>query len=368
MSSETLLHKIAIGLIPGVGPVIAKRIIAYTGSIDGVFSESKNTLMKIPGIGPQLANSIVEADVLKRAEKEIGFVEKHNIKTYFYLDSDYPRRLQHCDDAPIMLYYKGNVDLNEAQMIGFVGTRNATSEGKENCNKLIEELSRRNEKTVIVSGLAFGIDITAHKAAIKHNLPTIAVLGNGLDKIYPSDHRPTAQEIVKNGAIITEYMSETKIDRNFFLQRNRIIAGLSDAVVVVESATQGGALVTAEYANNYNREVFAVPGRLSDKYSGGCNALIKKNKAALLQSVADIEYLLGWTTQKNTEKAQNQLFVVLNEEEQLIVDMLKENKELDIDSINFMLKGTIHKTSVTLLNLEFKNVVKCLPGKVYVLS
>lgn len=368
MNNSDLIYKIAIGQIPGIGSITAKKLIAYTGSIEGVFKQKTNSLLKIPGIGTYLANKITSQQVLQRAEDELTFIQKHNIKPLFYLDKDYPYRLKQCPDAPIVIYIKGDVEFNHSKIISIVGTRNATTQGYTNCYKLVADLAARKHEFIVVSGLAYGIDTEAHKASLQNNIKTVAVLAHGLDTIYPASHRKIAKDIVANGALVTEFLSKTKIDRNYFLQRNRIIAGLSDATIVVESAEKGGALVTADIANSYDRDVLTFPGRPSDQYSKGCNHLIKTHKAALIENAKDLEFILNWPSDSNPQKpVQKKLFEDLTETEQTIVDILKENGEIPIDIISLKTKLPINQISVNLLELEFNGIVKTLPGKVYAL-
>ena len=256
---DDLKYKIGIGLIPGIGDVTAKKLISYCGGVEAVFSEKKKALMKIPNVGETLAGAIVNHDVLAKAEKEIEFIFKHHIGHSFYLDDDYPVRLKNCPDSPVIFFYKGDVDFERPKIVSIVGTRQATTYGKDICNRLVDEFCQRNHHPVIISGLAYGIDICAHRAALRNDLPTIAVLGHGLSLLYPSAHAATAREIIRNGALLTEFLSDTPIDRNNFVRRNRLIAGLSDLTIVVESNIRGGALITADIANSYNRDVFACP-------------------------------------------------------------------------------------------------------------
>ncbi len=361
-----LKYKIGIQLIPGIGPVTAKSIIAYTGSIEGVFKEKKSNLVKIPGIGEFTAEKIINnRNVLEIAEKEIEFIENNNINTYFFLDKNYPELLKQCTDAPVMLYSKGKLEINGKKAISIVGTRNITGAGKENCEKLITDLKENNHNPIIVSGLAYGADICAHKFALKNGLKTIAVLGHGLNRVYPASHKNTATEISQNGAVITEYLSTSKFERQNFLQRNRVIAGLTKATVVVESAFKGGSLVTADIANSYNREVFAFPGRINDKMSVGCNKLIKQNKAVLLEDSKDIEYIIGWD-EKPEKPVQQELFIELTEEEQEVLNILQsEGGKSNIDTISRKSEIEINLLSAFLLAMEFKNVIRSLPGKIY---
>jgi DNA processing protein len=363
---QNLKYKIALGLIPNVGPITAKTLISYTGSPEAIFKEPFQKLIKIPGIGEITAKIIIEnRDKVQEAEEEVDFILNNNIKTIFYPDSDYPELLRHCSDAPIMLFYKGNLNINGKKSLSVVGTRNASPEGKENCDNLIKNLSEGNHNPIIVSGLAYGIDICAHKAALNNNLETIAVLGHGLNKIYPTAHAPIASEIINQGAIITEFTSKAKFERQNFLRRNRIIAGISQATIVVESAIKGGSLTTADIANSYDREVFAFPGRVSDKYSQGCNMLIKQHRAYLIENSADLEYNLSWEQNKETKITQKALFVELSETEKTIITILQENKKPVIDFICKQSQMTMNKVSSTLLELEFKGLVRCLPGKIY---
>ncbi|MDR1153079.1 MAG: DNA-processing protein DprA [Bacteroidales bacterium] len=359
-----LKYKIGIGLIPGVGDIQAKKLISYCGGVEAVFREKKAALMKIPSVGEALANSIANHDVLAKAEKEVDFIFKHHIGYSFYLDDDYPVRLKNCPDSPVIFFYKGDVDFEHPKIVSIVGTRQATPYGKDLCNRLVDELCRRNHHPVIVSGLAYGIDICAHKAALRNGLPTIAVLGHGLAQIYPAAHAATAREITGQGALLTEFPSDRPIDRNNFVRRNRLIAGLADLTIVVESNIRGGALITADIANSYNRDVFACPGRLTDECSVGCNWLIRTNKASLLQSVADIEYLMGWD---NNQKApvQRKLFPTVSPEEETILRLLKEGGECPIDTLGVALQMPVSKVSTLLLSLELNGLVHSLPGKVY---
>ncbi|NPA68553.1 MAG: DNA-protecting protein DprA [Chlorobi bacterium] len=367
MKNNDLKYKIAIGQIPGLGSVNTKNLISYCGGVSEVFKADKKKLLKIPGIGKITAESIIKnKHLIEEAEKELEFTEKNNIKTRFYLDENYPFLLKQCSDAPVVFFEKGNINFNGRKAISVVGTRKATKYGKDICENLIKELAELGHNPVIVSGLAFGIDVCAHKAALKYGLDTVAVLGHGLNKIYPRQHERIASEITKKGAIISEFTTFSKFDRQNFLQRNRIIAGLSEATVVIESAEKGGALVTADIANSYNRDVFAVPGRLEDKYSEGTNKLIKTHKAFLLQSAKDVEYILNW--EEKTEIRQQQLFTELSEDEKTIAKILSENGKQMIDFICKKSGFNSAKASAVLLEMEFKNIVRNLPGKIFELS
>lgn len=368
MSEIPLKYKIALSIIPGIGDINAKKLVSYVGSVEGVFSESYRALVRIPGIGSSLAKCISDKSYLRIAEQEAEYVTKKNIKSYFYLDSDYPYRLKQCDDSPVLFYFMGNCDLNAPRILSVVGTRNATSKGREVCDKIISGLAIDNPDLVIVSGLAYGIDITAHKSALANNLATIGVLGHGFNTIYPSVHKPVAVSMLEKGGLITDFLSDEKPERNNFIKRNRIIAGISDATLVVESAAEGGALITADIANSYNRDVFAVPGRVDDQWSGGCNNLIKRNKAILVESHEDIEYFLEWMPREKKAPVQQLLFTELTGEEKIIFEMLNKEGELNIDRISRETGIAVNKLSPLLLGMELAGLIRCYPGNLYQLS
>jgi DNA processing protein len=366
MSEEvSLKHKIALGLIPRIGDINARKLVAHFGSVEAVFHESFRTLTKIPGIGSGLARYISDRSYLDAAEKEAEYVTKHNIKTFFYLDNDYPFRLRQCDDSPVVFFFRGNCNLDAAKILSVVGTRSATVRGKETCEKIIGALAAGHPDLIVVSGLAYGIDISAHKAALSFNLTTVGVLANGLKTIYPSIHRSTAEAMLSNGGLLTDFLSDALPERNNFIKRNRIIAGLSDATLVVESGIKGGALITADIAASYNRDVFAVPGRPHDQWSAGCNNLIKNNKAALIESADDIEYFLDWKAEKLKTPVQKTLFSEMTEDEKVIFDLLSKENELTIDAICRSLDLPVYKLSPLLLQMEFKGLVKFYPGNIY---
>ena len=362
---ELLKYKIGITLIPGIGDILAKNLISYCGSIEGVFKEKKAKLQKIPGIGLVLADAIRNHNVLERAEEEMKFIQKYKITPLFYLDENYPQRLKHCADSPVMLYYKGQADLNSKRIVSIVGTRNVTLYGKKICNDLVEGLA--DHEVLVVSGLAYGVDICAHKAALTTNLPTVGVLAHGLDKIYPSVHRSTAEKMLSKGGLLTEFLSKTQPDRENFPKRNRIVAGMADATIVIESKSEGGSLITADIANSYSRDVFAFPGKVDDEHSVGCNQLIKNNKAALIESAADVLRLMGWEKQKKRQNSvqQKSLFLNLSPDEEIVVTLLRERTTIAIDELCYAAKLNMSKVSLLLLNLELTGVVKSLPGKVY---
>ncbi|MCC6252545.1 MAG: DNA-protecting protein DprA [Bacteroidia bacterium] len=364
--SNDLLYKIGITLLEGVGDINAKKLIASCGSAEAVFKAKKEHLLKIEGIGEYIAQSVVKQKVLQRAETEIKFITNNKIRPVFYLDNEYPQRLKQCTDAPVMLYYKGNANLNNRKILSIVGTRKATEYGKQFCAKLITELKQFNP--LIVSGLAYGIDICAHKESLKNDIETVAVVAHGLDMIYPGQHKATSEKMIKQGGILTDFISGTKPDRENFPKRNRIVAGMCDAVIVVEAGITGGALITAEIANSYSRDVFALPGRVGDEFSAGCNKLIKINKAALIESVDDIVYLLGWLQEDIKASRQTKLFVELSDEEQTLVDYLKDKGTLPIDELCYATNIPMSRAASLLLNLEFNGVIKSLPGKMYQLN
>ena len=365
MSGTSLVHRIALGMIPGVGDITARKLVAFAGSPEAVFSESHRSLTRIPGVGENLAKAISGRIYLAAAEKEAEFVEKHRVRVYFYLDDDYPYRLRQCEDSPVTFYYKGNADLNSVRIMSVVGTRNATPRGKEICRKIIAGLAPRFPGLVIVSGLAYGIDITSHKAAMENDLPTVAVLGHGLKTIYPSLHTGTARSMVANGGLVTDFFSDTLPERNNFIRRNRIIAGISDATLIIESGIKGGALITADIAASYNRDVMAVPGRPDDQWSAGCNALIKCNKASLVGKYEDIEYLLGWKPAAMAAPVQKVIFAEMTENEKKVYDLLKESGDLTLDQLALALEIPVYRLSTTLLQMELAGLITPCPGNIY---
>jgi len=368
MDLEKLKFRIGITLINGVGNNLAKNLIAYLGSEEAVFKETPKALSKIPGIGSSLAKEIINhKEALVRAEKEIEFILKNKIQYLYYADKNYPFRLKECPDAPLILFTKTARNLNDGKFVSVVGTRNATAYGKEICNHFIQTLAAV-PNLAVVSGLAYGIDICAHKAALDNHLPTLGVIAHGLDKIYPSTHRSVAVRMLDKGGLVTEYLSNTNPDRPNFVQRNRIIAGLSDAVVVVESGIKGGALITAGLANDYNRDVFTFPGRIHDEWSKGCNKLIQQNRAALIHSADDFTRLMGWEDTLSPQKqiVQTELFVNLSDEEMQIFTVIRKHPDgIHVNELSILSAMPYSKLTALLLQMEFKGLVKCLPGNVY---
>lgn len=360
MIDNNLLFTLALQNVSNIGDITAKKLIQHCGSPEAIFLEKKSNLQKIEGIGQIMINELFKIDHLKVAETELRFIEENNVKTHYFLDDSYPEKLTHCIDGPIILFQKGNINLNRKHIISIVGTRKITMHGKRFCEDLVERLAVYNP--IIVSGFAYGTDITAQKEAIEHNLQTIGCLAHGLDQIYPKAHKKYVSKVEANGGFYTDFWSTDAFDRNNFLKRNRIIAGLSDATVVIESAEKGGSLVTAEIANGYNREVFAVPGRTTDSQSVGCNNLIKQQKAHLLSKPEDIPYMLNWSLEEKERPIQKKLFVELSEDERVIYNILKEGQEL-LDVITLKSKIPTSKVASILLNMELKGVIRPLPGK-----
>jgi DNA processing protein len=365
MPEVSLKHKIALGLIPRIGDINARKLVSYFGSVEAVFHEPYSNLIKIPGIGSGIAKYISDRSYLETAEKEAEYLTRNKIKTYFYLDNDYPFRLRQCDDSPVVFFFMGNCNLDAAKILSVVGTRNATTRGRELCDRIIGGLAVGHPDLIIVSGLAYGIDIASHKAALANNLQTIGVLGHGFKTTYPSMHASTAKAMIHNGGLLSDFISDALPERNNFLKRNRIIAGLSDATLVVESGIKGGALITADIASSYNRDVLAVPGRPDDQWSAGCNSLIRSNKAALAECSDDIEYFLDWKPEKSKPPVQRTLFSEMDETEKLIYELLTKEGDLTIDEICRSLGIPVYKLSSLLLQMEFKGLVKCSPGNVY---
>ena len=354
----------ALTLIPGIGDVNAKKLIAYCGGAEAVFEEKRKNLLNIPGIGERTVESIVSQNVLQRAERELNFADRNGIRILYYLNSDYPRRLQHCYDSPVIIYCKGYTDLNVEKIVGVVGTRNVTDYGKTLTEKLIQDLV--DDDVLVVSGLAYGVDTCAHKAALKNNLTTAAVLAHGFQTIYPSANASLSRKMIESGGcLLTEHISGTEPDKENFPKRNRIVSGMIDCLVVVESAAKGGALITAEIANNYDREVFAFPGRIGDTYSEGCNKIIKTNKANLLTDVDDLRYIMRWNDDRKIQPKQMRMFREFNQEEQKVMDVFGDDNIVYLDKIitDTMLSPT--KIASVLLSLEFDGILAALPGKRY---
>jgi DNA processing protein len=363
MLDSDLQYLLALQHVPNLGDATAKKLIRHAGSAEAVFKEKKSNLLKIDGIGNFKLEGLFDPLHLKEAEKELKFIQQQHIKCLSCMDQDYPEKLKHCFDGPILLFQRGNIDLHKKKIISIVGTRNATSHGIEFCEQFMEQLAPLDP--VIISGFAYGIDITAQRAAIHHNLQTVGCLAHGLNQIYPKVHYKYMKSVEENGGFLTDFWSTDIFDRNNFLKRNRIIAGLSEATVVIESAEKGGSLVTADIANSYDREVFAVPGRPGDSQSRGCNELIKRQQAHVLTSAADLIYMLNWQPEGKVNVVQKQLFVELEEDEKVLFKFLQENGKEQLDLIALKCNVPTFKAATLLLNMELKGVIKPLPGKLF---
>lgn len=363
MTDQDLFHLLALQQVEGVGDIVAKKLITHCGNAEAIFKTKPSYIAGIDGIGSVLMRNLKNKTIFEKAEQELQFIQSNNIKVTYFQDENYPDRLKHCIDGPVMLFTSGNIDLKNKKIISIVGTRQITSYGMEFCRKLIEDLAPLDP--VIVSGFAYGVDIYAHQLAMDNNLQTIGVMAHGLNQIYPKTHKKYVAKVEQNGGFMTEFWSSSNPDKENFVRRNRIVAGISEATIVIESADRGGSLITANIANDYNRDVFAVPGRTTDKYSQGCNNLIKTQKANLLTSAADLVYILNWEIESKTKPVQKQLFVTLEPDEQKVYDyLLKNGKEL-MDIIALRCDFPIYKISGMLLNMELKGVIRPLPGKLF---
>ena len=371
MTEEQLIYTLALQHVPKIGATTAKKLINHCGSAEAVLKEKKSKLLKIDGIGTITIEGLFDKIHLEEAENELKFIKDNNITVHYFTEDTYPEKLKHCIDGPIILFQSGNINIKQQPIISIVGTRKITTNGIAFCNKLVETLSPFNP--IIVSGFAYGTDITAQKAAINHNLQTIGCLAHGLNQIYPKVHKKYVADVENHGGFYTDFWSTDVFDRNNFLKRNRIIAGLSEATIVIESAEKGGSLVTADIANSYDREVFAVPGRITDSQSVGCNNLIKFQKAHLLSNPMDVPYILNWQLDASTSSAtksvvQKQLFVELESEEKIIYNFLKDNDKELLDVIAHQCGIPTYKLAGLLLNMELKGVVRPLPGKLFELT
>ena len=363
MNETQLLQTLALQKASNIGDITAKKLIHHCGSVEGIFKEKKKTLLKIDGFGQILLRDLFNKYNLLMAEDELKFIKNNGILWHYFMDDSYPERLKHCIDGPILLFQKGNINLKQRPALSIVGTRNISSHGIAFCESLIDQLVPYNP--IIISGFAYGTDITAQKTAMKHNLQTIGCLAHGFNQIYPKSHSKYIKSVERYGGFFTDFWSTDNFDRNNFLKRNRIIAGLSEATIIIESAEKGGSLVTADIAISYNREVFAVPGRPSDSQSIGCNNLIKLQRAHLLSQAADVPYILNWNLKSKIKTVQKQLFVKLEIDEQLVFDCLKENGKSLLDIIALKTNMPTYRIATILLNLELKNMVRPLPGKLF---
>jgi DNA processing protein len=360
------LSLLALHFIDGIGNKTIKQLISYCGTASEVFKRPKGKLQLIPGVGPTAAQAITKSKPFGLAEKEAAKATKDDVDILFYIDKKYPARLKAIDDAPTMLYFKGNSNLNHRKIVGIVGTRQATAYGKKVVEQIVEGLVLH--EAMIVSGLAYGVDIHAHRQALKHQLPTIGVMGSGIDVVYPGNHFDVARKMMDHGGLITENYFGTKPDAHNFPSRNRIIAGMCDALIVVEAAETGGALITADIANTYNKDVFAVPGNLGQTFSEGCNKLIKTNKAALLMSVRDLEYIMNWEAGVEGFVRPRQVIELSPDEQQVVDAIVTKGSAMQIDELSWKTSIPPGALATLLLHLEFKGVIRCLPGKLYQLT
>lgn len=363
---DELLYQIALTLLPNIGAVQAKALLDAFGNAKTIFNTSIKQLSAVENVGDVRARSIKQFSGFAEAEEEILLIEKNNIEPVFITDGNYPKRLLNCYDAPTLLYYKGNADLNSSKIISIIGTRNNTDYSRQVIEKLLDGI--KEVSPLIISGLAFGVDSIAHKAALQCGLSTVGVLGNGLHTVYPAQHKSLAKDMLDNGGLLTEFTFHTKPDKHNFPRRNRIVAGLSDATLVVETALRGGSMITAELANNYNRDVFALPGKITDPKSAGCNYLIRSNKAILLTDAQQMMEELGWQRVATRKKMQRELFVQLTDDEQKIWDKLKEKDSIHIDELYLQSGLSSSAVAAAILGLELQNLILSLPGKMYKLA
>jgi len=357
------IYQIGLSMLNGIGPLRAKSLVALLGSSEAVFRESDRNLSQLEGFGKKFVRELDRKSALSRAESELEFIEKNNIQSYYYQDQGYSLRLKNAEDGPVVLYAMGALDFRP-KSVAVVGTRSATSYGRKMTELLIEGLAPHGVQ--IVSGLAHGIDKSAHEAALSNGLQTIGVLGHGLDTMYPAAHRNLAKRMLQNGGLVTEFASKTQGDPGNFPRRNRIVAGLSDAVVVIESSVKGGSMITANLANDYDRECFAFPGPVDRESSAGCNNLIKRNKAHLITSAEDLIEIMAWQEQskKNTH-VQAKIFAAMSPEEEKLVEILRDGGELDVDKLAHISKMMHGVLSFHLFNLEMNGLIRALPGKRY---
>lgn len=364
---EELRHQIALTQIPQIGDIVAKKLLAHFGTASNVLQASRRELEHTPDIGSVRADAIFQFRDYRRADKEIDFIEQNGIQPVFYTSDQYPQRLRHCADSPVMLYYKGNADLNAGKIVSIVGTRAPGEYGKMICAQLVEELAAHH--ITVVSGMAYGIDIIAHKRSIQHGIPTIGVLAHGLDRVYPPQHKSIGTMMTDNGGLLTEYLSYTQPDKQHFPMRNRIVAGIADATIVIESGTQGGSMITADIANSYNRDVFAIPGRIGDPHAAGCNELIRTNRAMLLSGAQDLLQAMGWDTESQkpakANNPQTALFITLDEAEQHIVTLFNGGEQKHIDQLRQESHLPGSQVSSLVLKLEMLHVLRSLPGQKY---
>ena len=361
---QNRLSLLALHFIPGIGDHLIKQLVSYCGSPERVFKIPRGKLLKVPGIGSVTADAIIQGKPFATAEKELRKAEKEKVEVIFFTDAHYPSRLRQVNDAPTLLYAKGKMDFENPKTVAIVGTRQCTAYGKECVEQLVKDLV--SHQALIISGLAYGIYIHAHKHAVRYSLPTIGVMGSGIDVIYPASHREVALSMMENGGLLTEHSFGTPPDAHNFPARNRIVAALSDAVIIVEAAEKGGALITADIANSYNKDVFAFPGNVKQSHSAGCNNLIKSNRAHLITAIKDLQYIMNWDAGVKPVKPESFSLEGYEPNEQTIIKTLLDNKkQLMMDEIAWKTNLPISQIASLLLNLEFKGVITALPGKVF---
>ncbi len=371
MNPQEIINTIALTRLNYFSLPGLVQLYQAAGSATAIVEHRNNIGDLLPDASPRLKEALRTIDdSLQRAEAEYRWAEDNQVAAIAYNDEHYPQRLRECADAPLMLFYRGNADLNKAHIVSMVGTRHATPYGRDLIDRFVGELSRICPDVLIVSGLAYGIDIMSHRAALHNRMETVAVLAHGLDEIYPSAHRDTASKMTACGGLLTEFTSMTRIDKKNFVQRNRIVAGLADATILVESAATGGGLITTSIARSYDREVFAFPGMVGAPYSEGCNLLIRDNGAALITSAYDFVKAMGWEQDQQLQQArqqgiERQLFPDLSPEEQLVTDVLLKQNDLQINMLSIQTNLPIAQLSALLFTLEMKGLVRTLPGAVY---
>ena len=369
--NQETLYAVALTRINYFNVATSLQLYRKLGSATNIMEHRHDIRAVLPDATPRLIKALKDiSDAMRRAEKELEFDESHRIKPLVFNDDDYPQRLRECEDAPLVVYYRGTADLNKQRIISVVGTRHCTVYGQEIISKFISQLKELCPDVLVVSGLAYGVDIQAHRNALKNGFETVGVLAHGLDYLYPTAHRDTATEMLKQGGLLTEFMTSTNADKINFVRRNRIIAGTADATIVVESAAHGGGLITADIANSYGREVFAFPGNIGMPYSEGCNNLIRDNKAALITSAEDFVKTMGWEQDAKLKKArekgiERQMFPELTDDETRIVNTLQHTNDLQANIISVKCGLPISTVASTLLNLELKGIVRLYAGGVY---
>lgn len=359
------IYQLALTLIPNIGSVHIKKLLEHFETPKDIFNAQLKELKSLENIGESRAKDILEFKDFGKAEQELIFAEKHDIDIIFYKDANYPNRLKDCFDPPTLLFSKGNMQLNAKKTVAIVGTRNNSSYGKKITEELVESLKSIND-VLVVSGLAFGIDAIAHNASLAQDIPTVGVLGHGLGSIYPYQHKSLAEEMMENGGILSELFHDTAPDRYNFPKRNRIVAGMTDVTIVIETGKKGGSIITANLANDYNKDVFAVPGRTTDEKSEGCNWLIAQKRAELFCSPKEFLQFMNWDGEKSSKKAkQRLLFQDFDENESVLVKILEEKEAINIDELAEISELSQGRIASVLLNLELKGVIESLPGKRY---